>query len=527
MTDARITINSAENLNLLYQLSSRLAISFDLPTVMEQILGLAGEYLETDRGSLVILDKGEPVDAALMFNDRIMYNNVATFADVLKRGLVSWVIDHHQAAFVNNTVVDPRWLKRTDDQPDQTGPKSAMCFPLIAEQNLFGVLTIVHAGPDHFTQDQFAFLQVAAETAAIAIRNSLRNTKLTVQQNHYYHVFDDHICPNVVTTSNGDIIEANQAALDLLKMDQYFIRGKSMYELHQAPFHILGDSYDHLILGQTETYEAALHPQEGSAIQARISVRMLPHDASGNLLWLIEDISEEKQMLVMREDMSAMIYHDIRSPLANVISSLELLKVMLPDQKDENIDEVLSVISRSTNRVQRLVSNLLDIGRLENEHRFVEFEEIDVRDLITSVVSDVQPIMDSRRQVFESLIGDTVQDVWGDEDMLKRVLINLLENAAKYSPMEEKIIFNVSRLDSGALRFVVEDHGPGIPEDQLQHIFEKFTRVSNRKGPKGIGLGLAFCKMAVDAHGGEIWAESDGNTGTRFIFDLPNQSRQP
>jgi PAS domain S-box-containing protein len=522
MADAGITINSTKSLQLLYELSSRLATSFDLQSSIELILSLSMEYLETERGSLVVLEDKIPIDAALMYNNRIFFNNAAQFTDVVKRGLVAWVIENRQAAFVNNTTIDPRWLKRADDQPDHTGAKSSMCFPLEVEDTIVGVLTIVHPSPDYFTQEQFDFLQVAAKQAAFAIQNSKRYSKLMVSEQYYQSLFKDNIMASIVTTANGEIIEANQAALELVQMDAATVCSKTIYSLHQAPLHILSNGFDELLMGETEDYDALMHLENGETIQVRFFVRMLPSDPNGRLLWIMQDITQQRQMESMRSDLSAMIYHDIRSPLANVISSLELLKVMLPEHDDVNIDDVLNLIARSTNRVQRLVSNLLDIGRLEEKHNYIDLEEIDVRELVSNIIADVKPIVDSRKQTVECQIADSVSDVWVDEDMVKRILINLLENAAKYSPMKETILFKINRMGSGALRFIVADNGPGIPKNQLESIFEKFTRVGDRKGPKGIGLGLAFCKLAVGAHGGKIWAESDGVQGTRFIFDLPN-----
>lgn len=525
--DSKVQHNLSNRIELLYQLSAKLAMSLDLQTTLEQVITLAVQYLNTERGSLVILDKDRrPIDAVLFYHGRTIFNNARQFEEVVKRGLIAWVISNKTPAFINNTLDDPRWLRREDDNPDQTGAKSAMCIPLEAQGELVGILTIVHPEPEYFTLEQFDFLKSVAEQSGLAVRNALLFDLQEELHRNYYNLFNDSITPIVITNLNARILQANLAANSLINNGTGSLLGQSLYLLHQVPQELLGDSFEKLISGETKVYESTLRSFEKRIIPVRVSVKLLPHDLDGRLQWLIEDISTEKELEAMRNDMTSMIYHDIRSPLANVISSLELLKIMLPKYEDENIDEVLTVISRSTNRVQRLVSNLLDIDRLEDEQSFIELKEIDVLELVTGVVSDVKPVMDSRKQVFESHISETVNDVWGDEDMLKRVLINLLENAAKYSPMGEKISFHVKRLESGALRFIVEDNGPGIPKEQLEQIFEKFTRVSNRKGPKGIGLGLAYCKLAVDAHDGNIWAESDGETGTRFVFDLPNQPRQ-
>jgi len=107
-----------------------------------------------------------------------------------------------------------------------------------------------------------------------------------------------------------------------------------------------------------------------------------------------------------------------------------------------------------------------------------------------------------------------------DADMIRRVLINLLENAAKYSPSGSQIGIS-AETDEVGIRFCVIDQGPGIPVEAREMIFEKFVRLPGTRASKGLGLGLAFCRLAVHAHGGKIWVDGDPGGGSRFCFDLP------
>jgi len=103
-------------------------------------------------------------------------------------------------------------------------------------------------------------------------------------------------------------------------------------------------------------------------------------------------------------------------------------------------------------------------------------------------------------------------------------LTNLLENASKYSPSNGSLELLVKPTDEGMLRFVISDNGPGIPISQQATIFNKFTRANPVNGPKGIGLGLAFCRLVIEAHDGKIWLESSENAGSKFIFELPTET---
>ena len=114
----------------------------------------------------------------------------------------------------------------------------------------------------------------------------------------------------------------------------------------------------------------------------------------------------------------------------------------------------------------------------------------------------------------------TLPDVYGDNEMLRRVVVNLLENAIKFSPQRSNVLI-AAKLSAREVTVWVEDHGPGIPADQRERIFTKFIRLKTDGISKGFGIGLAFCRLAVQAHGGSIWVENSSEGGSRFIFTLP------
>ena len=132
----------------------------------------------------------------------------------------------------------------------------------------------------------------------------------------------------------------------------------------------------------------------------------------------------------------------------------------------------------------------------------------------------VKPTVEGKQQHLEVDIPPGLPALWGDEDMIRRVLINLVENATKFTPMKGHIRIAVS-FDGDGVQFCVQDSGLGIPPEALELVFEKFRRLSAENSPKGMGLGLAFCRLAVQAHGGRIWAESEVGKGSRFYFTLP------
>ena len=215
-----------------------------------------------------------------------------------------------------------------------------------------------------------------------------------------------------------------------------------------------------------------------------------------------------------------MIYHDLRSPLSNVVSSLDLLKSLLPAFSDPSIMPIFNIALRSTDRVKRLATSLLDISRLEADQSITEQKAVNIHGLVTEAFEATAPNIKAKKQTISNNLPDGFPNLYIDEDMVRRILINLLENATKFTPMKGRISLGGTEEDE-FVKLWVQDSGYGIPPEARETIFDKFSRVEYNKVPKGIGLGLAFCRLAVEAHGGRIWVESKEGEGSQFIFTLP------
>jgi signal transduction histidine kinase len=216
-----------------------------------------------------------------------------------------------------------------------------------------------------------------------------------------------------------------------------------------------------------------------------------------------------------------MIYHDLRSPLANIVSSLDVIADMLPEGKDrETVLSILKIAENSTDRIQRLVSSLLDVNKLESGQPVVDQKAVDGLALIQNAVEDVRPVSKSRRQSLHAGLPSELPAIWVDEDMARRVLINLMENSSKYTPTGGALEVGAYPED-GWLHIWIKDNGPGIPPAEQERIFDKFTRLRGKGKPGGLGIGLAFCRLAVQGHGGRIWVESDAGSGATFHLTFP------
>ncbi|HEY3117037.1 MAG TPA: ATP-binding protein [Chloroflexota bacterium] len=241
-------------------------------------------------------------------------------------------------------------------------------------------------------------------------------------------------------------------------------------------------------------------------------------DAPGVLL-LLQDVTQLRQAVVMRQEFVANVSHELRTPLAGLKAVAETLQAgALEDSAVARgfLDRILVEVDRLTD----LVVELLELAHLESGEREIARESLDVSDLVSRAAERLAPQAQEagiRLQIDES--GEPLF-VLGDELRLERVFINLLENAIKYSPPGSEVETSFTCAD-GEVIVTIKDAGQGIPEQDLPRIFERFYKSDRARSSPGSGLGLAIVKHAVQAHGGHVWAESIDGKGSTFFVSLP------
>ncbi|HJS19395.1 MAG TPA: GAF domain-containing protein, partial [Anaerolineales bacterium] len=622
----------------------------------------------------------------IVYGTQVHEHTTQQLRETTERGLAGWVIRNRKGVLVPDTSKDERWLMRPDDALDRSGVKSAICVPLLAREKLVGVLTLVHAKPHAFSDEQFDLMQAIADQAGIAVLNArlytesqrqarvmtalaegasalnaslkmddvyqriliqtmqalqvetvaigmiegkqlvyraaaghnagniigrkvrlgdgiagtvardgrgvvVSNTdedknysdtdqfggveirsfivapiqspmgvvgiieainpmansfdpdallvmtgigglagttiqnaqlfeKLQAAHQRYRELFEDSIDPMLITDWDGNIVEANRQAMLLSGYSTEQLHSLLIDQLHDVKWDRTGAKFVILREDRTCSYESTLHRQDGSNLPIEVHARRVEFDEADSIQWIIRDITERKELDSLRNDLTAMIYHDLRSPLANIVSSLDVLYSMVPENDRDTVESILKIAENSTDRIQRLVSSLLDVSRLESGQPVADQKVVATLDLIRNAIRDVTPVTGGRHQVLTTDLPDQLPPVWVDEDMVRRVLINLMENASKFSPAGGRIEVG-AREEAAFVHLWVKDNGPGIPFPEQERIFDKFTRLRGDSRPGGLGIGLAFCRLAVLGHGGRIWVESEPGSGSIFHFTFP------
>ncbi len=229
-----------------------------------------------------------------------------------------------------------------------------------------------------------------------------------------------------------------------------------------------------------------------------------------------------KELDRLKDEFVFTVSHELRTPLTSIRAFSEILRDnpdLSPDQRQEFLDTVV----KETERLTRLVNDVLDLARIESGHMDWEWEELDLRDLLRDAATAVGQLFTDREIALEQHLPDQAAMATVDRDRIMQVLINLMSNANKFCDRGTGKVAVSLRQTDGWYRFEVSDNGKGIPPEQLPRIFEKFHQVSDARSgrPKGSGLGLAISQRIVEYHGGRIWAESTVGRGTTVVFEIP------
>jgi two-component system phosphate regulon sensor histidine kinase PhoR len=314
----------------------------------------------------------------------------------------------------------------------------------------------------------------------------------------------------VVSDPEGRILSANPAAFRLLGED--VLLGKQFNELlFVSGAATVQESEGHVV-------RRAWFPRED-----RMGVlEIVSTDVRGRgRISTIRDVTAQAELLRLKEDFLLQVAHELRTPIAALSASLDLLHQDALSMPREELGTMLATLRRSAYRLEHLVENLLDAGSIEAGTFHVRTIPTSLRHALGEALIFIQPIFDGKSQRIVTDIAPGADRVLADPRRTSQVLANLLTNAGKYSP-ESTTVTVSSRLADGYVRVTVKDEGQGIPLDEQPRLFQRFYRSRLvREAAGGLGLGLTIVRAIVQAQGGDVRIESVQDRGTSVHFTIP------
>lgn len=419
------------------------------------------------------------------------------------------------------------------DQPGNGEPlvERAMIVPLRQAEKWIGWLFVEMPEEGAFEASDVQLAESLAESVTLATTNA-NLFQLIANEHRRLEALIESSRDGIILVSNErQILFLNRKALTLLGMS-----GEPTAWLKRSLIELFS-SLDEIGAPVLQAAESEIRRAEQGDLdmgEGEIEVKNralrwqnIPVESESTMigrLIVLEDITKERALQRLRDDLTHTMVHDLRNPLNNVAGSLVLMEELLEDAGVARVAQLLHIADHNTRRMLQMVDDILSISRLENGTIPLNREKVELKPLVNEVLNGQVPLAKEKGLHLEASIGGTngyaAPPIYADAEIVSRVLQNLVGNAIKFAPTQGNISVRSEIIEGqGVLAVSVEDDGPGIPPELSEQIFEKF--VVGSLPEKGSGLGLSFCRMAVEAHGGDIWVESEPGHGAKFYFTLP------
>lgn len=253
----------------------------------------------------------------------------------------------------------------------------------------------------------------------------------------------------------------------------------------------------------------------------RVLIPVWQEETLQGLVMIFADETETHDLRVSQDDLTSMIVHDLRSPLTAVTASLRLLRDIAEpeDSFGRIVLQTTDIAGRAVRRLLNLVNSILDVSKMESGAHVLETEPASLHSIVERVFVELSPLSNEMDVHLRADNLKAIPPIDVDSDKIERLFYNLIDNAIKFSPGDSEVTISARVIAPPWVQVQVRDSGTGIPDDQKSRIFDRYQQGSLQR--RGTGLGLTYCKLTVEAHGGEIWIEDNPVGGSIFVFSLP------
>ncbi len=530
-----------QRLEELYQISHQLTTTLELDQILQRGLQLVTSIGGVQRGSVMLKDlqTGQLVYQATVGRPEPLAKGTPTPFQH-GEGLIGWVVRERQGVMVNDVLTDARW---TANLQWGVGVRSLIAVPLLSGEDLLGVVNLSHPEPNHFDEGHLRLISTVANEMSIAIHNAELYSLITdqfereaaalrVQEaeasklNAVLGSITDGV---LVFDSDRQVILMNNAAEGLLGVAAHDLVGRRMP--HGLP---AGDLHPDVLQMVTQLSALPELPENGQSWQGRFQltnrvvnvivsrVSSVQRETMG-VVMVFRDVTKEVEVDRMKSEFISLVSHEMKTPMTSIKGYTDLILMGSVGAVSDMQKSFLNVIKSNTDRLSALVSDLLDLSRIETGRIKLELKYVQLEDLINDVLASLRTQIESKRQTITTHIPWGLPDIKADSHRVVQVLTNLVSNANKYTPEDGTISIVVEEADSGSLVVRVRDTGIGMSAKDQERLFERFFRADHPgvQTVSGTGLGLVIAKSLVEMHGGTMSVDSELGVGSTFTFTLP------
>lgn len=411
--------------------------------------------------------------------------------------------------------------------------EQVIALPLLLEdEQIVGGIFLFRSGSVAFTASDRSLLRNFTDQAAIAVRNARQVEQLREEKARLEAVIANSPNGVLILDPQRRVVILNRAFSELTGVLPADAKGKPCQEVLKLE-NTMGE---HLCMGDDRSPPpTGIWYGEGDIVRpgykrTTVGITYFPlFDRNGNLINIIatlNDITRYREAEELKSTFISVISHELKTPVSLIKGYASTLTREDANWDNETIREIGTVIEEESDRLNELINNLLDASRLQAGALTLELDDISLAHVAHTSTERFQTQTQKHQFVFD--FPDELPTVQADQRRIRQVFDNLISNAIKYSP-EGGIIRVGGWNDDGRVVCYVADEGIGIPLDEQKSVFERFYRVDSglRRDTQGVGLGLFLVKAIVQAHGGEVWLESEPGKGSTFYFALPLENKSP
>jgi len=576
----------ANQLTTLSEVSMAISSTLDLDTALERVMNRAVEILNAEAGSLLLTDpQGKHLTFEVVLGPT--GKELLGVKTPIGKGIVGTVAETGQPLIINDVAADARW-NVAFDEATEFKTKDLLCVPMLSHERVVGVIEVINKQDGSiFTQDESSLLMSFGAQAAIAIENAQRFTRTDqalaerVQELQTLQTFDQQLQTsleldrvlNIALTYAMDSLGVSMGLMGVIKEQNepelYLLAQHGMpmemgrYKIDPWPLTkgIIGRAAR---TGKTEVvnditqakdYVPKTHRTRSLLVvpvkredrvvgiinlESTDSDYFTEEDASFvNILvshaaiavdnaQLFEQVREANQA---KSEFMSTASHELKIPMTSIKGYAKLLDMGAVGALTDQQKDFLNVISNNVDRMDRLVSDLLDVSRIEAGRIRLELEDVQMKDVINEVVEGIQKEIEKRHQHLHLEVDQDLPQIRADYNRMIQIMNNLVSNAYKYTPEEGDITVMAKPYNGNinGIAISVKDTGYGISEEDQAKLFTTFFRSSeqNIRDQPGTGLGLSITKKMIESHGGELTLKSEQGHGTCFTFTLPLVSKIP